>query len=140
MKNLIIAFGILIVGALPAQAQYQELVDAKINQLVQIQQKVVQSNLDKPVKVAALRALTSNLMQLTDHRDEVSLEKLQTLEVTINNINKDLASKIYAQKKLKLKNMLNDLARMIQTKKSKGEDVTEFESMWRAMYAEFIKL
>lgn len=134
MKKLIVAFAVMILGALPAQAQYQDLIDIKVSQLVQIHQQVVNSNLAPATKAQALDQLEGNLILLTEHRDEVSLAKLQSLEGQINQINAQLAAQILASKKQNMINKLNGLARVIQAQKAEGKDVSALESLWRDMY------
>jgi len=133
MKNLIIGFVLIVAAVSPAQAQYQELIDLKITQLVQIQRQVVNVALPAETKNQALDQLATNLELLTQHRDEVSLEKLQQLETDINQINATLATQILASKKVRLTKKLNKLADMITVRKATGKDTAAFEALWREM-------
>lgn len=121
-------------GVLPAQAQYQELIDVKVSQLVQIHKQVMASSLQPAVKSQALDQLESNLVLLTQNRDEVSLARLQQLESQVNQINGQLAAQILESKKQLMAQKLNRLARVIQAQKAQGKDAQALENLWREMY------
>jgi len=130
MKKLIFIFGIIL-SLSNVQAQYQDLVDQKITQLLQLQQQV--TVLAVPERDQALDVLATNLSQLISHRDEVEVTKLQSLESDINKINQQLAQQVLTSKKAGLQQKLDELSAVIQKRKSDQKPVTELETLWNKM-------
>jgi hypothetical protein len=133
MKKILIAFALVLVSFGTAQAQYQELVDLKITQVVELQKRVMLAPLPETEKMAALDSLAVSLVQLTNHRDEASLEKLQELEADINAVHQQLATQILAMKKIKMQGKLNRLAAVISEQEALGKDVTPLQDLWDQM-------
>lgn len=133
MKKLILVFAFMFMGVLPAQAQYQDLVDMKISQLVEIQKHVQISNLSADQKAEALDKLAENLTQLTASRDEGDLTKLQALEGQINALNAKLAAQVLAAKKQIMQQKLDQLAQVVAEKQAAGKDTTRLEQIWNDM-------
>lgn len=133
MKKLAFVFAFMLVGVLPAQAQYQDLVDLKITQLVEIQKHVKASRLSPDQKAEALDRLADDLAQLTVNRDETDLVKLQQLENQINEFNAQLAARILTAKKQVLQQKLDQLAQMAAEKRAAGKDTAVLEQIWNEM-------
>ena len=130
MKKLIFVFGILL-SLNVSQAQYQDLVDQKITQLLQMQAQV--TSVDLPERDKALDTLATNLEQLMNHRDEVEVTKLQNLEQDINQINQQLAEQVLKTKKARLQAKLDQLSGVIAERRVNQEPVTELEALWNKM-------
>ena len=130
MKKLIFIFGIIF-SLSSAQAQYQDLVDQKITQLLQLQAQVTSVAL--PERDQALDTLATNLDQLMSHRDEVDVTKLQNLESDINQINQQLAQQVLKSKKARLQQKLDELSAVIQKRKADEKTVSELETLWNKM-------
>lgn len=127
MRKLIFVFGILV-SLNVSQAQYQDLVDQKITQILQLQAQVSQVNL--PERDQALDVLATNLEQLMSHRDEVDLVKLKSLESDMNQINQRLAQAVLQTKKIQLQQKLAALSTVIEQRQAAGQSVAALEKLW----------
>ena len=132
MKKLIFVFGILL-SLNVGQAQYQDLVDQKITQLLQLQAQV--TSVEFVGQETALDTLAVNLEQLISHRNEVDVAKLQNLESTINQINQQLTQEVLKSKKARLQQKLDELSAVIATRKADHKSVSEVERLCEKMNA-----
>jgi len=135
MKNLLIAFGLMVFMALPANAQYESMVDAKITQLEQMQVRVQNSGLSEADSTWATAQFRTHRALLMAHRETTDIEKLKSIESNINQVNAVIAQKVMAIKKLRMTQKLEALEAMIVIRKADGQDTTALELLREKMKA-----
>ena len=88
--------------ALGVNAQHEEKVQMKIDQIQNLMVTVESSALEEVQKTWALESLTASLNTLENHQSEADIDKLKLAEVEINKINQLVVEAMIEAQRLKL--------------------------------------
>ena len=135
MKKFVIVFGLMLMWVMPAHAQYQEVVDAKVSQLEQMQVKVQSMGLSEVDSSWATAQFTMHRDLLIQHRDAVDLEKLQAIETNINQVSAVIVGKVMAKKKSQLQTKIVSLEALIAEREATGQSTQALKALWEKMSA-----
>lgn len=132
MRTLILAVGLLI-SINSVQAQYETLVETKLQHLNTLAQSVqTDADLSALDKAWALKHIESSQERLKA-TDQSNIEALQTAEAQINQTSKKIAGRILMTKKVKLMNRITTLTAIIEQYQAEGLDTERLEALKEAM-------
>ncbi|NCP67333.1 hypothetical protein GW756_04395 [bacterium] len=132
MKYLIFGFGLLFSTGM-ANAQYEDLVAQKMENLVSLEQTVEGATaLSEMDKAWALNQIEQSKTQLIQASEE-DLEALQQAEFTINQTSEKVAARLLAAKKARLMGRVASLDAMIEQYQVEGLDTQKLEVLSAAM-------
>jgi len=123
----------MLLWVMPANAQYQDMVDAKVAQLSQMQVKVQAMGLSEVDSSWATAQFAMHQELLIAHRDVADLEKLQAIETNINQVSAVIVQKVMAQKKLQLENKILSLEALIAEREAAGQSADALKALWEKM-------
>ena len=133
MKKFVIVFALMLMWAMPAHAQYQEVVDAKVTQLEKMQVKVQAMGLSEVDSSWAAAQFAMHKDLLIAHRDVSDITKLQAIEVNINQVNAVIVQKVMAQKKSQLETKIVSLEALIAEREEAGQSTIALKALWEKM-------
>lgn len=129
MKNLIFLALAMFLGLSTAQAQYEGLVEQKLERLGVMETRVTASvDLGATDKAWALGEIADSKMILIES-SQSDLEELQAVEQAVNETCALIADRVLAAKKAKLMGRIARLDAMIEQYQLEGLDTTELEAL-----------
>ena len=119
MKYLIFVFGLIVTTGM-AQAQYEDLVELKMENLnsleVQVEMDSALSDMDRDWALGRIEESKAQLLQASAE----SLEALQDVEKIINQTSEKVAARLLGAKKAKLMGRVATLDTMIEQYQAEG--------------------
>jgi hypothetical protein len=139
MKYLIFVFGLIVTTGM-AQAQYEDLVELKMENLnsleVQVEMDSALSDMDRDWALGRIEESKAQLLQASAE----SLEALQDVEKIINQTSEKVAARLLGAKKAKLMGRVATLDTMIEQYQAEGLDTEKLELLSAAMKAQISTL
>ena len=133
MKKLILTFGVLLFWGGVANAQFEEKVNNKIQQLEILSEQVNQSFMPENHKIWAQEQIDINIEELNASVSESNIERLRFLESTINIINEEIVELLVEAQKNRLLAKIKELDQLIFDYAAQGMDTEKLEMLQMSM-------
>ena len=134
MKKLLLAVPFLFFGQL-VHAQYESLVEVKINQLKVLEEKIEASTeLSSFQKSAFSQAIEEQVEWFEAHRDEKDIEVLREKSMEFFKQNKVLRKNIFTSKKQQILEKIELIKKVIEGAQKEGKDTTRLEEVLKRVY------
>ncbi len=133
MKKLILIFGVLLFWGGSVQAQFEKKVNDKIQQLEVLSGQVEESSMFEIDKAWAQDQISVNIKKLADSVTESDIEKLRSLEASINIINADIVDLLVEAQKNRLLEKIKELDQLILDYAAQGMNTEKLEMLQMSM-------
>lgn len=134
MKKFLLVIPFLLFGH-GVHAQYESLVEVKVNQLKVLEEKIEASiELSSFQKSAFSEAINEQIEWFEAHRDEKDIKVLREKSMEFFKQNKVLRKNIFTSKKQQILEKIELIKKVIASAQEEGADTTRLEAVLKRVY------